>query len=100
MLNDTKQTGPARDLMLELTQDGVGEILTMSVSRYNPLPGDKTAYEGYGKDGPYRLDIPPCSIKDFEQARRSILEYIDRAKVIHVQKLVDQNNDILWTTFQ
>lgn len=86
-------------ITLDLAHDGVWEVLRLTATQYNPLPDDKTAYEGQGPNGPYKPKILPYSISNIGEAKQIILEYIERTKMIYIRKLVDRTNEPLFHTF-
>ncbi|KAJ4367027.1 hypothetical protein N0V83_007557 [Neocucurbitaria cava] len=93
--DDTSNT-----LELELMQDDVGQMLTLTVSRFAPLPGDKVAYEGIGEEGPYKLDMPPYCISDIKKAQQSLITYMRKAKSAYFNRFVDRSNALLFNTFK
>lgn len=84
---------------VELTQD-MGPVLKVLVSRYVPLPRDKTAYEWSSRGVTHRLEMAPYLIGDAEAAKTSMLAYAQEARSCDFQKLLDSSNDLLWNTFR
>lgn len=64
------------------------------------MPGDKLAYQGVGKDGRYRFEMPPYCITDVDKAKDCVFQYIKRTKVMYLDKLVDRNDELLRTPFE
>ena len=84
---------------LQLMQDKVGHMLYITVSKFVPLPGDKLAYKGKGKEGPYTLEMPPYCIRDIAKARKGIVSYMERAKATYIRNFLDRTNPFLPKTF-
>ncbi|SLM34575.1 hypothetical protein LPUS_03411 [Lasallia pustulata] len=83
---------------LDLTQD-MGSILKVTVSRYDPIPGDKTAYEWEAKNGIHRIKMPPYCITHVEEAKLCMFRYAKESRLSYLENTLDSSNKILWDTF-
>ena len=83
---------------LDLTQD-MGSILKVTVSPYNPIKGDKTAYEWEAKDGIHRIKMPPYCITHVEETKLCMLKYAKASGLSYLENILDSSNKILWDTF-
>lgn len=87
-----------------LTQDrgeGLGDALSVTISRFEPRPGDKTAYEWVDSVGQHRtMEMPPYFISDLEAARQSIRHFSHNVRSAHIKTLLADSDPIVRQTFQ
>lgn len=77
----------------------MGSILKVTVSRYDPIPGDKTAYEWEAKNGIHRIKMPPYCITHVEEAKLCMFRYAKESRLSYLENTLDSSNKILWDTF-
>jgi hypothetical protein len=91
------------ELHVLFLSQGFGEIgpLAVRVSRFEPLPGDRTAYHWNDSSGQHRsMKMPPYFISDLEAARDSIRQFLFYARAAYIEALLADSNSIVRETFQ
>jgi hypothetical protein len=83
---------------VELTQ-GTGSVLKVTVSKFAPRPGDKTAYEWITPQGERRMEMLPYCISDIAEAEVNMRDYARQSTAEYLIKLVDRSNRIVVQTF-
>ncbi|KAL2869465.1 uncharacterized protein BJX67DRAFT_379019 [Aspergillus lucknowensis] len=83
---------------VELTQ-GMGDKLRLTLSRFDPHPDDKTAYEWNTLDGPRKMEMPPYCIANMDEAIVSVAQYAKRSMRAYLSQLVKPNNPFLSLIF-
>lgn len=90
--------------ILFLTQgfgEGLDNALSLVVSRFEPKPGDRTAYFWTDSSGqPRSMVMPPYFISDMEAARQSIRKFLHGARSTYIKTLLADSNPIIRQTFQ
>jgi hypothetical protein len=103
-LQKIKTRGGNTPHILFLTQDkgeGFDNALSITVSRFEPGPEDKTGYAWEDSTGQHHtMDMPPYFISEIEVARRSIREFIYQARSDYIETLLADSNPIVCRTFQ
>lgn len=91
-------------ITLFLTQDrgeGFENALSVTVSRFEPGPGDKTAHEWTDLDGQrHTMEMPPYFICDLEGARKNIREFSRNVRSAYIETILTDSNPIVCQTFQ
>lgn len=89
---------------LFLTQgfgEGLDNALAITVSRFEPQPGDRTTYYWTDSSGnPRSMEMPPYFISDVEAARRDIRRFHHNARSAYFETLLEDANPIVRQTFQ
>lgn len=90
--------------LLWLTQgfgEGFENTLCLIVSRFEPGPGDRTAYFWTDSSGQRRsMKMPPYFISNVVAARRSICEFLRSVRSVYIETLLADSNSIIRKTFQ
>jgi hypothetical protein len=77
----------------------MGVTLEVQVSRFVPLPGDKTAYEWDSAEGAKRMAMPEYHISKIADAKDQMIEYVKWSHMAYIINLLDSSNEILLDTF-
>ncbi|KAK4197782.1 hypothetical protein QBC40DRAFT_180181 [Triangularia verruculosa] len=90
---------------LKLTQgfgEGTENALRLRVSRFEPGPGDRTAYFWTDeKTGLLRsMEMPPYFIGDMDAAKANILEFLRKSRAIYIDSLLGDASSITRKTFE
>lgn len=89
-------------IIVTLTQDFGEEFnLHLAVSRFDPGPGDRTAYFWTDKAGNQcRKEMPPYFISDRAGAREATYDFLVNARSFYLDSLLANSNRLIWSTFE
>lgn len=83
-----------------LSQGFGSNALYVVVSRFEPLPGDRTTYFWTDLEGNARSMIaPPYFISDVMHARRSIRDFFHNVRSTYIEVLIADTNPLVRETF-
>ncbi|OTB09303.1 hypothetical protein M426DRAFT_77483 [Hypoxylon sp. CI-4A] len=89
---------------LFLTQthaEGLENALCVPVSRFDPQPGDRTAYNWTDLSGNLRsMEVPPFYISDLREASQGIRQFVHSVRSIYIEALLADSNPLIRQTFQ
>ncbi|KAF4987082.1 hypothetical protein FDECE_15605 [Fusarium decemcellulare] len=90
--------------VLFLTQ-GFGEAwedsLCVTVSRFDPVPGDRTTYFWTDPAGnPREMEVPPYFISDLDEARCNIRQFVYDVRSTYIEALHQDSSPLIRQTFQ
>ena len=81
--------------------EGIESALCLVVSRFEPVPSDRTKYFWTDSAGQVRsMEMPPYFISDIDAARRSIRNFLQNARSPYIQSLLEDSNPLIRQTFQ
>ncbi|KAH7395630.1 hypothetical protein BKA64DRAFT_674136 [Cadophora sp. MPI-SDFR-AT-0126] len=90
--------------LLFITQDrgeSFDSALSITVSRFEPGPDDKTGYTWEDSSGQsHTMEMPPYFISDIEKARKSVCSFIHQARPAYIDTLLADSEPIVSRTFQ
>ena len=76
-------------------------MLRVTISRFQPEPGDATGYTWHDPQGHTQMmEMPPYYMSDMTQALVDIQDYGVRSFSSYIDSLLDGANPIIWKTFQ
>ncbi|KAH7210892.1 uncharacterized protein BKA55DRAFT_599953 [Fusarium redolens] len=85
---------------IKLTQ-GFGSEVEVTVSKFQPLPGDKTSYPWRDSAGNQRmLELPHYYIADMDSHQRVIDEYNQKSYLVYIQRLLKGKSPLMIWTLQ
>ena len=97
-LFDTPRVRSSQKLFL--TQD-LGAEFVVTVSPFDPEPGDATGYNWEDTEGnPRRMEMPAYYISDLEEALFNIKEFASRSRSLYIEAHLSDSNSIIRQTFQ
>lgn len=84
---------PRRIFLTQGFGEGVENALCLTVSRFEPGPGDRTAYFWTDSCGqPRPMEMPPYFISDMDAARQNIREFLHNARSVYIETLLGDSN--------
>lgn len=85
---------------IRLTQ-GFGFEVEVTVARFQPLPGDKTAYPWRDSRGePRELELPPYYIVDMDDHQEILEKYNQDSYLVYIQRLLKGKTPLMVWTLQ
>jgi hypothetical protein len=85
---------------IKLTQ-GFGFEVEVTVSKFQPLPGDKTSYPWRDSAGNQQmLELPHYYIADMDSHQRVIDEYNQKSYLVYIQRLLKGKSPLMIWTLQ
>jgi hypothetical protein len=91
---------PRSSQKLFLTQD-LGAEFVVTVSPFDPEPGDATGYNWEDTEGnARRMEMPAYYISDLEEALFNIQEFASHSRSLYIEAHLSDSNPIIRQTFQ
>jgi hypothetical protein len=101
LLKDQKVDSTQKLWLTQGFGEGTENALCLIISRFEPGPGDRTAYFWTDSFGQHRsMEMPPYFISDMAAARQSICEFLRNARSAYIETLLADSNSIVRKTFQ